>query len=164
MATITTLAGAYLAGKHPSYGGNVKLPYLVEFELNFASAATAKGSALAAADVIETITIPANTVVLAAGFEVKTVTTGESADVTLHLGDAGGSRWVASFDVDAAAAGAHAPIVVATANPTVFGTADTIDVTIATATTAPTGGILRIYALMVDVADAAAPGLAAVGS
>lgn len=162
MATVTMTTATT---KHPTRGGNVRVPYLVEFELDFAAAATEKGSALAAADVIECIAIPADTVVLAAGFEVKSVATGESADTAITLGDGvDPNRWVDTFDLDAAAAGAHGTIVVATANPTAFASADTIDVVITAATTAPTGGVLRVYALMVDVGDAAAPGLAALGS
>ena len=150
---------------HPSRGSNVRVPYAVEYMLDWGEAATAKGSALAAADVIECIDIPAETIVLAAGFEVYTVSTGESADVALTLGDGvDPNRWVDTFDLDAAAAGAHGTIVVATANPTVFATADTIDVVISAATTAPTGGKLRVYAVLVNVANAAAPGLAALAS
>lgn len=164
MATVS-MAAAATRTQHPSRATNVRVPYLVEFELDWADAVTAKGSALAAADVIECIRIPADTVVLAAGFDVKTVSTGESADVTITLGDGvDPNRWVDTFDLDAAAAGAHGTIVVATANPTAFATTDTIDVVITAATTAPTGGILRVYALMVDVGDAAAPGLAVLGS
>jgi hypothetical protein len=47
MATITTLAGGATAGR--TLGSTV---YLVDTTVNFAAAATAKGSALAAADVI----------------------------------------------------------------------------------------------------------------
>lgn len=165
MATVT-MTSAGVAGCYPSRNGNVKVPYLVEYELDFADAATEKGSALAATDVIETIQIPAGTVVLFAGFEVKSVATGESADTAVTLGDGvDPNRWVDTFDLDAAAAGAHGTIVIATANPTVFAAADTIDVVISAATTAPTGGTLRIYAMMVDVNDAPnTAGIALVGS
>lgn len=164
MATVS-MAPAANGNLHPSRASNVKVPYLVQFELDFADAAEEKGSALAAADVIECIRIPADTVVLFAGFEVKSVATGESADTAITLGDGvDPNRWVDTFDLDAAAAGDHGTIVVATANPTVFATADTIDVVISAATTAPTGGVLRVYAQMVDVSDDAAPGLVALGS
>jgi hypothetical protein len=164
MATIS-MADASTRTLSPSYGGNVKLPYMVEFELNFATAATSKGSALANADVIECIRIPANTVVLFAGFQVKTAVGGASADNTIILGDGvDDNRWVDTFDLDAALAAAHGTIVIATANPTIFATTDTIDVKFTGATTAPTSGVLRVYALMVDVTDLNAPGIAAVGS
>ena len=81
MATITTLAGAASAGR--TVGA---VPYLVDVTVDFAAAATAKGSALAAADVIEALSVPANTVILNAGMEVITVLGGESSDTTFDLG------------------------------------------------------------------------------
>jgi hypothetical protein len=35
--------------------------------------------------------------------------------------------------------------------PVVFGSADTIDLEIDAATTAPTGGVLRVWAVMMDI-------------
>ena len=67
MPTVTTLAGGATSGRT---AGSV--PYLVDMTINFAAAATAKGTALAAADIIECINVPANTVVLSAGLEVVT--------------------------------------------------------------------------------------------
>ena len=52
MATVTTLAKAAGGRGNPS-----KKPYMVEVEIDLAAAATAKGSALAAADVIEAISV-----------------------------------------------------------------------------------------------------------
>lgn len=161
MATISSLVDASTRTQRPSRAANVKVPYLVEFTLDLAAAATAKGSALAAADIIQCIRVPAETVVLAASFEVVTAQAGGSADQVVLLGDtADDNRWVDAFDLDAAVAGAHAPIVIATANPTVFGTTTTIDLKISAATTVGTSGVLRVYALMVDVSNAAKPGLA----
>src|SRR5210317_74332 len=77
-------------------------PYYVQGFVNFATAATDKGGALAAADVIPALTVPANHVILAAGLEV---------------------------------------------------TADNLDVTIAAATTAPTGGEVRVWAVLMDIDD-----------
>ena len=45
-------------------------PYLISAELNFATAASDKGTALAANDVIPGLTIPANTLIMCAGLEV----------------------------------------------------------------------------------------------
>jgi hypothetical protein len=75
MATVTTLAGGATAGRT---AGSV--PYLVSVEIDFAAAATAKGTALAAADIIECINVPANTVALTAGIEVISALVGENAD------------------------------------------------------------------------------------
>jgi len=147
MATVTTLAGGSVDGFTAG-----RMPYFKEVLIDFAAAATAKGSALAATDVIEAISVPANTMILNAGFEVITVAGGESSDNTLDLGtgvDADG--FVDGFDLDAAAAGAYAQNAAAFQPIVVGGTADTIDLTIATATTAPTSGVVRVWAVLMDV-------------
>ena len=51
-------------------GARGRHPYMIQHELNFATAASDKGTALAANDVIPGLTIPANTVILNAGLEV----------------------------------------------------------------------------------------------
>ena len=146
MATITTLAGAASAGR--TVGA---VPYLVDVTVDFAAAATAKGSALAAADVIEALSVPANTVILNAGMEVITALGGESSDTTVDLGTGvDADNFVDGFDADAAAAGAYAQNAAAF-QPIVAGTADTIDITIATATTAPTSGEVRVWAVLMNV-------------
>jgi hypothetical protein len=127
------------------------MPYFKEVLVDFAAAATAKGSALAAADVIEAISVPANSMILNAGLEVITVAGGESNDTTVDLGTAtDADNFVDGFDLDAAAAGAYAQNAAAF-QPIVVGTADTIDLTIATATTAPTSGVVRVWAVLIDI-------------
>jgi hypothetical protein len=147
MATVTTLAAGKTAGR---IVGSV--PYLADVSIDFAAAATAKGSALAAADVIECINVPANTLILNAGIEVITVTGGESSDTTYDLGvtTTEPDNFVDGFDGDAAAAGAYAQNAAAY-QPLVIGTADTIDLLIATATTAPTSGVFRVWAVLMDI-------------
>ena len=85
MATITTLSNAVGAGTQPSRALR-NMPYVVENTINLASAVTAKGSALAAADVIEALQIPAQSIVLAAGFEITGAITGSC---TVSLGVTG---------------------------------------------------------------------------
>jgi hypothetical protein len=146
MATITTLARGSVDGFTAG-----RMPYFKEILIDFAAAATAKGSALVATDVIEAISVPANTLILNAGFEVITVAGGESNDNTLDLGTGvDADVFVDGFDLDAAAAGAYAQNAAAF-QPIVVGTADTIDLTIATATTAPTSGIVRVWAVLMDI-------------
>lgn len=147
MATITSLAGGATSGRTAG-----PVPYLVDVEVNFATAATAKGSALAASDVIECISVPANTLILNAGIEVLTVTGGESSDTTYDLGVTGveADNFIDGFDGDAAAAGAYAQNAAAY-QPLVNATADTIDLLIATATTAPTSGVFRVWAVLMDI-------------
>jgi len=143
---ITTLAGGATAGRT---AGSV--PYLIDVQIDLAAAATAKGTALAAADIIEAVNVPANSVVLTAGIEVVTALAGESGDTRLLLGVTGGDvdAFVASWDATAAAAGAYAPA--AATVPVVFASADTIDIEIDAATTAPTGGVLRVWAVVMDI-------------
>lgn len=158
MATIDDL---FVTGvTHPSRAIN-NGTYVVSNYINWAEAATSKGSALAAADVIQAIQVPAGTLVLQAGFEVTSVATGESSDVTVDLGVTGvdADLWVDGFDLDAAAAGAYGTLVGdagsgAGAGPVLFfASADTIDLLIATATTPPTGGAVRVWAVMADVSE-----------
>jgi hypothetical protein len=158
MATIDLSNG--LGGAPRPVRSLTNMPYFVEKTIDFAAAATAKGSALAADDVIEVIDVPAGTMVLNAGLQVITVATGESNDTTVDLGitTTEPDIFVDGFDLDAAAAGAYAQNAAAY-QPLVVGTADTIDLLIATATTAPTGGTVRVWALMCDIGAKPAPGI-----
>lgn len=156
MATIDLSSGIG-NGQHPTRALG-RLPYVVEKTINFATATTSKGSALAAADVIEAIDVPAQSVVLNAGYEVTATITG---DVTIDVGVTGidadnfidGATLAAATSVGAYAqnAAAFQPIVIGA-------TADTIDLLIATSTTALSAGTVRVWAVIVDVSDKAAPG------
>lgn len=128
-------------------------PYFVQGTVNFATAASDKGSALAATDVIPAITVPANTVILFAGMEVTTANVGGSSDVTLDMSTAAGDIFVDGFDYDAASVGDYAASDADFRPVIVGGTADNIDIKIATATTAPTGGAVRVWAILMDVDD-----------
>ena len=158
MATIDLSNG--LGGAPRPVRSLTNMPYFVEKTIDFAVAATAKGSALAAADVIEVIDVPAGTMVLNAGLQVVTVATGESSDTTVDLGitTTEPDNFVDGFDLDAAAAGAYAQNAAAF-QPLIVGTADTIDLLIATATTAPTGGKVRVWAVLCDIGAKPAPGI-----
>lgn len=157
MATVSALA---TSGTGRPAVNTTNVPYKVEMTLDFAAAATAKGSALAASDVIQTITVPAESVVLSAGWEVVTAMTGTSTDATLDFGVTGGDvdNFVDGFDLDGAAVGAYSAQPVAYAPVVIGGTADTLDILIATQTGTITGGSLRVWAVIVDVSGKAAPG------
>lgn len=145
MATVTSLAGGAGAWRTAS-----SVPYVVDVEIDLAAAATAKGSALAANDVIEAIDLPTNAVVLAAGVEVVTAPAGGTA-FSVDLGVTGGDvdAFVDGFTVTGASAGDYATLAVA--GPVVVGgTADTLDL-LCLGTTPDTSGVLRVYAVMVDV-------------
>lgn len=165
MATVDLATQAF-GGTHQSLGGATFPIYYVERTLNFATAATTKGSALAAADVIEIIDVPAESVIFSAGFEVITAAGGESADNAWDLGVTGidADVFVDGFDGDAAVAGDYAQQPAAYQPVVIGGTADTIDLLIQAATTAPTSGVLRVWAWIGDVKGKNMPGRAALGS
>ena len=146
MATVTTLARAVGGVGNPS-----RKPYLVSKEIDFAAAATAKGSALAAADVIEAISVAAGTMVINAGIQVVTAAAGGTGTV-LDLGVTGidADNFIDGFTFDGAAAGAYAQNAAAF-QPIILGSADTVDVLIQAATTVATSGKIRVWALLMDV-------------
>jgi hypothetical protein len=155
MATIDLSSGLG-NGQHPSRSLG-RLPYVVEKTIDFAVATTAKGSALAAADVIEAIDVPAQSVVLNAGYEVTATITG---DVTIDLGVTGVD---ADVFVDGAVLAAATTVGTFAQNaaayqPVVLGAADTVDLLIAGSTAAISAGKVRVWALIVDVSDKDAPG------
>ena len=149
MATVTTLSSS-ARGNSP----RGRTPYLVQNSIDFGAAATAKGTALAAADIIEAITVPANTKILDAGFEETTVHAGTTTDCALDLGVTGTDvdAYVDGFDFDAASAGDYS--VGAGNGPITIGaTADTLDVLIQAQTGTTTAGVIRVFALLLDVYD-----------
>lgn len=166
MATITSLAQS-ATSTTSSTRQWVEVPSVYKNVIDFAAAATAKGSALAAADVIEAIRLPAGSIVMQAGILVVTVAEGESADVALDLGITGvdADQWVDGFDYDAAAAGDRAtPVAGDTTDPMRYTAAsDTIDVLIQAATTAPTAGKIMVWALVLAPPALDEVGLAQVG-
>jgi hypothetical protein len=151
MATISTLSNAVGAGTHPSRGIR-QMPYVVENTINLASAVTAKGSALAAADVIEALQIPAQSVVLAAGFEVISAVTG-SCTVSLGVTGVTAAAYVSAFAVTGSTTvGTYATPATA-GYPIVSTAADTLDLLLVTETTTLSAGIIRVFAVISDVQD-----------
>ena len=150
-------------GSHQS-ASNVRKVYVIENEIDIADAVTSKGSALAAADVIQALNIPTNSMILGGGVEVKTATTGTAIDLTIDIGITGGDvdLLVDGFDLDGAAAGAYAATGVQTA--TAVTTADTVDILIAGMTGTLLTGVVRVWAVIADIGDNAAPGVVAPGS
>ena len=155
MATITTLSNAVSAGTQPSRSLR-NMPYVVENTINWASAVTAKGSALAAADVIEALQIPAQSIVLAAGFEVLTAATG-SCTVSLGVTGVTAAAYVSAFAVTSSAtAGTYATPATA-GYPIVSQSADTLDLLLVTETTTLSAGSIRVFAVIVDATDRIGP-------
>lgn len=128
--------------------------YLVQNTVDFAAAVTEKGSALAQGDIIEALSIPAKTLILACGAEVMSARVGTTTDLTLDIGFTGGNTdfLADGFDFDAAAVGAFVSPIVAEL-PITVNTADTIDILLATQTGTLTGGKLRIWVLLMDISN-----------
>jgi len=162
MATISVASAGTL---HPANSGT-RTPYRIERVITVEELVAEKGSAIAAADVIEAISVPAGSLVLAAGIYVETALGGGTGSaLTLDLGVTGGDVdvYTDGFDAHAAVAGAYSVIPVA-ACPIVFGATDTLDVLIATQTGTYTAGTLIVWAVLQDIAPAATPGLAVLKS
>tara|TARA_A100001388_G_scaffold262795_1_gene232630 strand:+ start:645 stop:1127 length:483 start_codon:yes stop_codon:yes gene_type:complete len=106
-------------------------------------------------DTIQAITVPANTLILAAGLQVvESATMNSGTDATASLGFTGGDvdEFVATFDIDAAADGAYAPQIAIT-GLTASTSADVIDVLLAGSGASFTAGKIRVYAIMMDISD-----------
>jgi hypothetical protein len=144
MATITSLL-------LPAHGSSQRgrAPYMVQKTIDL----TAQAISCTAGDVVQCLTIPANTRVIHAGFQVvasATMNTGTNATATLGAADA--DEFVAAFDIDGAADAAYAPSATPAADVT-LATADTLDLTFAGDGATFTAGKIRVYAWMVDVSD-----------
>lgn len=125
-------------------------PYMVQTTLNWATALSDKGSALAASDVVPVIAVPKGTMVLNAGIEVDTATDGSTFTVDLGMVDA--DVFVDGFDATSAAA-------VVAQNPAAYQPVmavadDNIDVTIASLSGgAVSSGKFRVWAVLMDCTD-----------
>ena len=149
MAATTTALAATNTTHGPSYGVSSRAkPYLVEQTINFADQnIDANGST------IECVDIPANCICLYAGIEVETVLTNTASDATVDLGLSGGDAdsWVDGFDIDGAAAGTYATVLVATANPQVVDAATPMKLTFAGTAGTISAGVLRVFAVVMPV-------------
>lgn len=153
MATITTLANASGAtGTSLRYMDNAVLPYMIWKEIDLAAAATAKGSALAQADVIEAVRVPADHAILAVYAKKSSAMTGTSTDLTFDIGITGGDvdNYVDGWDFDGATVGSYATPV-GVQEPVFLSTADTVDILFVTQTGTVTGGKVVVGALVLDL-------------
>lgn len=152
-------------GTHPSLLGNTKHPYLVELDIDFAKAATVKGSALAAADVIQAISVPKGSVVIGAGVVKQTALEGTVSALTVGVGDdASASVFVSGYDLFAAALKDVSTLTASNGVFRLYNTANTIDVTLSTLTGTLTGGKVKVWAVLLDVSADKVDGIAQLGS
>lgn len=145
MATITSLL-------LPAHGNSSRgrAPYQLQKTIDL----TAQAIDCSSGDVVQCLTIPANTKIIAAGFQVvesATMNTGTNATAILGTG-ADDNEYVAAFDIDGAADGAYAPSVTVSAD-VVLATADTLDLTFAGDGATFSAGKIRVYAVLADVSD-----------
>ena len=136
-----------------AYGGN-RISYL-EVELDFAAIVAARSAAsataLAAADTLQVIAVPANAVILHAGFQVTSAET-TNTTATFDFGFTGASPAAANAfgnDIASNALGWSWAAGNGLANPIIIGTSDdTIDLLLNTA--APTDAVLRCFAVVLN--------------
>ena len=155
MATITTLSNAVGAGTSPVRSVR-NMPYVVENTISLAAAVTAKGSALAAADVIEALQIPAQSIVLAAGFEITSAVTG-SCTVSLGVTGVTAAAYVSAFGVTGSLSVGDYATPATAGYPIVTKAADTLDLLLVTETTTLSAGSIRVFAVIVDASDKVGP-------
>ena len=144
MATIT----ATLANTHGS-SSRGRQPYYVQQIVDLtANSINPNG------DVVQVLTVPANTKIIAAGFQVtKSATQNTGTNATAILGTAvDDNEYVAAFDIDGASDGAYAPCATP-AGEVVITSADTLDLTLAGGGASFTAGEIRVYAVLMDVSD-----------
>lgn len=163
MANVDVASGIN-GGYHQAGVANLKMPYVQSVTFDWATAVTAKGSALAAADVIQCMDIPAGTMVLGGSIKKVEAPTGTVSAATLDLGTGVDvDAWVDGFDYYAATAGdwAQAP---AAWFPIINTAADTVDVVIASLTGTLLTGDVTVSVVLVDLEKPLAPGIAGLRS
>lgn len=139
---------------------SASIPYVVEKYVDFADVLEEKGTALAADDYVKVIQVPAETLVLSAGLEVETA--GDSTTLTLDLGY-GGDTVTGDVYTDGAdgkttgygALGTNGKLVANALRTT--SAADTLDLKFATLTGTLTAGLVRVYAVMMDISGKPQP-------
>ena len=136
---------------HPASGNSQRgrNPYYVDVTIDLTKNSIAPG------DTIQAITVPASTLILAAGFQVtESATMNASTDATAALGFTGGDvdEFAAALDIDGASDGDYAPQV-AIDGLALSTTGDTIDFVLAGSGASFTAGKLRAFAVMMDISD-----------
>lgn len=116
----------------------------LDFEKIVAARSAASATALAAADTLQVIKIPAGALMLAGGLNVTSAET-TNTTATFDLGCTGGSPIAANAFANDIASNATSVNSTGLAAPVLFSSADTIDLLINTA--APTNAVVKVWAL-----------------
>ena len=112
--------------------------------------------ALSAGDIVQAITIPADTCVLYAGAEmIESVQSGADGN-TVNLGITDVDQYVAAVDIDDDASNLSSGLGYLTPSaeagvPFFLGSADTLDLELQATSTAPNAGKIRIFAMLMDI-------------
>jgi hypothetical protein len=138
-----------------AHNSSERIAYSMEATLDIAEFIAAGGT-VGSADVFQLLEVPANSVILSAGCEILTVFTGTS--VTVDVGLTGGDTITDGGPTNALAypAKGTSGAVLGTFAALVAGNADTIDVTVKAGSSDCTAGKIRVYAVVVDIADKSA--------
>ena len=122
--------------------------YLISNTIDIAVENVNNAAALAANDILKIFTLPKNTLIMAAGFEVEALLTGESNDTTFNLGITSASTGGIAA---AMAVGSYATMIPGVYPNVVGSTTTTLDLELEAASTAPTGGKMRVWAVLMNI-------------
>ena len=152
MATYTDSHGFNKGGAGHSAKGLTKVT-MEEVTLDFAKITTARSTAgataLAAGDIMEVISIPADSYVMAVGAVTETV---QGAASTFHIGDGSDADgYVASGNANALGGYAsNGALLIANNAGKYYSAADTIDITIGASGAALTAAKIKVWAIVAD--------------
>lgn len=150
MTAFTDTLGFYKGSAAVGAHADKRLGY-VEVELDFAKIVAARSAAsataLAAADTLQVIQVPAGMLMLAGGLNVTSAET-TNTTATFDLGCTGGSPIAANAFANDTASNAVSVNSTGLAAPVLFSTADTIDLLINTDD--PTDAVIKVWALFFD--------------
>lgn len=120
----------------------------LDFAKIVAARSAASATALAAADTLQVVQLPAGTVILQGGMEVVTAET-TNTTATFDVGFTGGSPAAANVFGDNVVSNSAAITATALAAPLLISADDTLDLLINTA--APANAVIRLWAVAVNV-------------
>lgn len=132
---------------YPDGHGISKFTVVLDFAKIVAARAAAGATALAAADTLQVISLPAGSIVLAAGLVVTKVES-TNTTATFDLGFTGGTPYAANVYANDDPSNALGLTAADLANPSVITTADTIDLLLNTAV--PTDCVVEAFAVVVN--------------
>jgi hypothetical protein len=132
---------------YPDGHGISKFTVVLDFAKIIAARAAAGATALAAADTLQVISLPAGSIVLAAGLVVTKVES-TNTTATFDLGFTGGTPYAANVYANDDPSNALGLTAADLANPSVIVSADTIDLLINTAV--PTDCVVEAFAVVVN--------------